>query len=921
MDYLRHASACRACSLMLAEALALGTAEPSSEEEAMLASLETSSEAGRQRLVARMQQGAQPQPVRTAAIAFPRKRYLWPVLTFFAAAAIAAIAFVLIPHFRQPSDAQLIAEAYDRHRPTELRIPGANAVPLYSPTRGANSSPETSTELLQVKLRAQQQFEKTPNDPGLRETLGEIALVDHDGETARRQFEMAEALNARLPRLKFDLASAYFELAESSADPLDYARAIDLFSQSLQANPNDPVALFDRGLCWERQSVNTEAIKDFEAALAVEKDPGWRAEIQRHLDKLKAQSAGATAAPAPLTPESLLALRSESPGDYENFLDVAGREWLPNRAQSPVTASALEKLAAMGAAHDDLWLRDLLAAPPNLAADQALARALQSNARGDPDSAIAAAATAAQIYPHDSAGLLRARTEHVYALQRMGHSPECLSEAQSLLATPSLAHYAWMRTQLQLEIGSCSLLEGTTNSAEKATELGAAIAQQTRLPIIGLRASGFLVYCRSEQGKLAAAWQSTTASLAESYAIRGTSMRRYQFLDSSGRIAAVLHLPWTEAGLADAAAADAQRTGNDQVTAYAFETLGMRQLGIGASSAASQSFAAADKQLDRLGHGPSAALYRATWQTERSELLARQQNPAAAVTALAGGEDKFQYGKTLNDELRFYAQYADLLRRAQRPQESEDKAWYAVRASEQLLAGIHSEAQRQAWQQQTSRAYLVLIRDMIEAGQAETALRTWEWFHGAAFRDAAHLELAATNLGATLPPFPAVEAPGRLTLVYARLEDEYVAWSISRDLREHIRMVVLPAKPESIDQESAAFRRLCSDPNSSLQDIALLGNALDRDLLSPFASQITSAQSLQLDLDPSLAALPFAAIPTAGGPARHRAPAPLSPRRLDIQPRAESRSSGHTPRRRPHPRRAPVRHLRCRNPGRVRRVV
>src|SRR5271155_305658 len=110
--------------------------------------------------------------------------------------------------------------------------------------------------------------------------LGRIAVVEHDGETARRQFEMAEALNPHLQGLKFDLGTAYFEIAESTEKPLEYARAIDFFGQHLQdVHQQDAVALFDQGLCWERQNIDSEAVKDFEAALALEKNADWRQEI------------------------------------------------------------------------------------------------------------------------------------------------------------------------------------------------------------------------------------------------------------------------------------------------------------------------------------------------------------------------------------------------------------------------------------------------------------------------------------------------------------------------------------------------------------------------------------------------------------------------------------------------------------------
>ena len=344
---LPHAACCSDCADLLYEALHLMQDQidlPERETE-QIEGLASATPAWQQSMAARMKAAAAQPGVSTPSVPpfetahTPSKitpiRRRVPVWLALAAAILLAAVLGGTALYRSlhPSDSRLLALAYDKNRLSELRIPGARAVDLYSPTRAASAPHATSTELLQLKLHAQQQFEQTPNDPHIRQELGEIAVVEHDGETARRQFEMAEALDPTLPRLKFDLGTAYFVLAESGTHPLDYARAIDFFGQYLQSvDQKDPVALFDRGLCWERNSVDTEAIKDFQAALALEKDPAWRAEIQRHLTRLKAETSldGTDSSPPPaLTPASFLALKSESPGDYENYLDIAGREWLP----------------------------------------------------------------------------------------------------------------------------------------------------------------------------------------------------------------------------------------------------------------------------------------------------------------------------------------------------------------------------------------------------------------------------------------------------------------------------------------------------------------------------------------------------------------------------------------------------------------
>ena len=400
MTHLGHAADCSDCSSLLAEANAALAADPSPEEQSLLDRLETSSPAGQQRLAQLLH--TQTSEGRTQHA--PRRRswnLFLPIFSWGAAAAcvLAIAAFLLL---RQPSDATLLAEAYNAQRPSQLRLPGTAPAPLASPTRGGAPAADSS-QLLRLKLRTQQSFEQTPNDPHVRQALGRIALVEHDGETARRNFEMAQALDPSLPGLNFDLASAYFELAESTGQSLDYARAIDLYSQHLQqVHGNDPAALYNRALCWERTAVPHEAIADLQAALTLEKDPHWRQEIQSRLDRLR-QTSAQSPPQQPLPAAVFLSAKDDPPGSYEQLLSLAGREWLPRRgsdAQHPSQIdAALHKLALLGHAHNDHWLEDMLAVPPSDAehtADQTLASALTASSAGNTDGDLAASATAMQ---------------------------------------------------------------------------------------------------------------------------------------------------------------------------------------------------------------------------------------------------------------------------------------------------------------------------------------------------------------------------------------------------------------------------------------------------------------------------------------------------------------------------------------------
>jgi CHAT domain-containing protein len=862
MAYLRHAAGCQPCSDLLAHVLPPDLTEASPEEEGFLRQLTTSTAAGQQRLAARMFDATRATAPAPAKVSSTGKRLYWSALAAAAGLAIAAV--LVVPRLMQPSDATLIAQAYDHNRLSELRIPGGSAVALASPTRGAGSETITSTELLQVKLRVQQQFEKTPNDPAIRQKRGEIAIVEHQAEEARREFEMAEALNPNLPKLKFDLASAYFELAETNQRPLDYARAIDFFGQYLQdVHQQDPVALFDRGLCWENEAVNAEAIKDFEAALALEKDAGWRKEIQLHLDKLKAQSALDTAAPTPLTPASLLAMQTESPGDYENYLDAAGREWLPHR-NDPQTQQALQQLAMMGAKHDDLWLHDLLSTPADSAADIALSQALQSSAKGDADAANQASASAIQLYKraNNQPGALRAQAEHVYSLQRMGRGKDCLDEATPLLTNPHVSSYAWMHSYLQLEAASCNGSLGNPGAVliELQNEISA--ANHANLPIVSLRGTGFMAEARLQDKDVQGAWVAGVAGLKQCYSVKKTFVRQYQFLYVLRRAADTLDLSWTRVGLADAAAAAAKSASNLQATAYAFEGLGVDQTKVGQLREATQNFDAADKTLARMAAGKALEQYRADLKIDRFALQAKESAELKPILqSISDSEPTYQKFDAFYPRLRYYTEYADVLRLSHRTTQSLQVIWNAIGSSEHSLAGIHTDAARQAWEEQAARSYQVLVLDLAADGQPQNALRAWEWFKGAAHRNAQPTS-AAVSSDAAIAALPLIpdQAPRSLTLVYARLDDQYFAWSISSNRAEPIRMRVLSASAQSIDSKGLAFRRLCADPRSSMQDIATLGASLYQDLMSPFTDQIDQADSLDLDLDHTLSQIPFVAL-------------------------------------------------------------
>ena len=867
MSHLRHAASCSECSKLLAKANNCLSTEVTPEEEALLASLKTASLAGQFQLAQRIHRDSVHgrTEYRSLAGSLHRKWYVRIVAWGGLAVCVAVAALLLL--LRQPSDAALLASAYDQQRPSDLRLRGSVPGPLASSTRG-NTPANASNDLLILKLHTQQNNQKRPNDPRVRQMLGRIALVEHDGDSARTDFEMAEALDASLPGLKFDLASAYFEIAESTDQRLQYAKAADLFSQYLaDSHQQDSVALFNRGLCWERQAVPTEAVADFEAALKLEKDPKWRTVIQDHLVKLRKQAfPPASSNSQPLLSPTLASETQDLPGNFEVLLSVASREWLPRRDE-PQIDRALRTVAALGLRHNDHWLEDMLR-PPNSpsqrSADQALALTLTQSVDGKGDQALTSAKQAMRLYQRigNHAGYLRAEAEHLYLLQRVGFAQKCLREAEIVEKDRQVAGYAWLRNYVYLETSAAYAMIGDTVRARAISASAATQATEDGLPLAALRARSFEINDDTRLEHFQSAWQAATSGLETSTGLPSNGMPRFQLLFDLSSIAKTLNLFWTQTALANAAAGEVSRTMNRQTWAYAMEELALDDLQIGDLVSASNNFRAADALLGQLGDGPAVRRYAADWQTDRALLVARNQGPLNASKLLARQEPIYTEPDAIRPRLHYRIEYADLLRQSHQADVALRIALEAIADAEARLTLVRTEAERRAWEDQTHKAYEVLVADLSgPLGDPALALRAQEWMESAPYRRDRFLaaDFVPDHLDRILPPLP-VPQSGHLIVVIARVLDSYVAWSITGPSKASVvehRLVVTPA---FVSRSAGTLHRLCADPRSSPHDIAVLGNALYTELLAPFDDQIVRTPHLDLDVETSLAGIPFAVL-------------------------------------------------------------
>jgi tetratricopeptide (TPR) repeat protein len=160
----------------------------------------------------------------------------------------------------------LLVAAYNEHRPTELRIPGGRDVSVYSPTRESGGQSQ-GTDLLKAKLRAEEGSQAHPQSARWNDVMGQVALLEQNWRSALTYLQLAQLQSESPSRVDFDLGVAYFERAEALQAPEDYARAIESFTTFMKRNGRtDAVTLYNRGICFERIGLLTDALSDFRAA-------------------------------------------------------------------------------------------------------------------------------------------------------------------------------------------------------------------------------------------------------------------------------------------------------------------------------------------------------------------------------------------------------------------------------------------------------------------------------------------------------------------------------------------------------------------------------------------------------------------------------------------------------------------------------
>jgi tetratricopeptide (TPR) repeat protein len=199
-------------------------------------------------------------------------------------ALLAAVSYRGLLLVQQPAINDLLATAYTEQRTLDLRIPGA----AHGPVRLVRGSADRSRldrppALLEGEARIARELAMAPASPTWLQAMGRADVLDWNFEAAIASLQRALVIQPDSPSLMIDLASAYFERAEVNNRTADYDAAAKLLSRVLNATPDDPVALFNRAVVYERMHLHDQAILDWQRYLRVDSGSAWTSEAKKRL--------------------------------------------------------------------------------------------------------------------------------------------------------------------------------------------------------------------------------------------------------------------------------------------------------------------------------------------------------------------------------------------------------------------------------------------------------------------------------------------------------------------------------------------------------------------------------------------------------------------------------------------------------------
>jgi tetratricopeptide (TPR) repeat protein len=165
--------------------------------------------------------------------------------------------------------------AYSQQRPIEPRV---SALPHaeFPRTRGTSANEQRTEALRRAELHLAEAVRTKPT-PEAHHALGKAYLAQGKFDDAIRELE--ESLNGSRNQ-----AQVYNDLGVAWLEKGDFNRSLESFNKALQLDSNLLEALFNRALCYEKQSRFAEAKADWDEYLRRDSSSPWADEARHYLN-------------------------------------------------------------------------------------------------------------------------------------------------------------------------------------------------------------------------------------------------------------------------------------------------------------------------------------------------------------------------------------------------------------------------------------------------------------------------------------------------------------------------------------------------------------------------------------------------------------------------------------------------------------
>jgi CHAT domain-containing protein/tetratricopeptide (TPR) repeat protein len=816
--------------------------------------------------------------------------FLTVILSLYAV----AVCFLLWRSRVSSFPAQLLEEAYREQRPVELRIGSAPHSPVRVQRGQQTSHMEHPRSLLEAEAAIARGLRKNPDDRSLLAARGQANLLEWSYEAAITDMQEALDTQPKSAAVLNGLATAYFERAEAEDRFDDYGSAFELQSRALQQSPDDLVIFFNRAITGAHLFLYKQSVEDWQRYLSLDASGEWHEEAQRHLSEVQevVDAHDKRNKASLMTPAEFV--RTVDATDsrtweaveprIEEYLSTAIKEWLPAafpvngpRIGSPEINWALATLAViLEQRHDDTWLKDLLSKTDSNDFVHAISSLKRAVIADNADYLLGRkeAATSSKLFSlaGNPAGEIRARLEELYALRLSDAASECLAQLDKLIPIVESVKYRNLQIRVRLERYNCSSEEGDFQSTDQLVAAYNA-ANSSGYPVLALRILSTLAVDDLFKGKRRSGLARCRDGLSQYWSGSVTTYLGRAFYSAAG-FGYQKNESWHLArATADQEIAIATRGEDPLSLAIEHTDLARASLMADEPGAAQESLDAAQAVLASTVKTDVTENYRLTVESYSALADGEAGHPQTGLARLDRIRPQLAKLANTNVAADFYGIAGELQNLAGHPEEAEKDLINAVALGEKMRRSVRSESDQVSWMREWAKPYLDLVEVEFQLGKPSEALDVWELYRDPnvqALSGSSGYEPSVTEIEISVDSMrlSLSHESERARQAFSRLDDQTVLiiglaphgvaiWTYDN---RGLTARWLQKNPADIRLQSQQLAELCAQPASSLEEIRATARQLYDALIEPVSGQLRANQTLVIQTDETLAALPFQAL-------------------------------------------------------------